>query len=170
MKPVQLDGILADMRVHAKEDILMDFRELIVRRKRDKDLVADPVHIDHNLPGILGHQQTAELSDHRPLPFVRCRRRAEWWWQIATASASAASDEQSGSSRPRSDSTICWTWRLPAAPYPVTALFTCSGVYSAMASPPWAAARRATPLTCPSLKALCAFFANTRVSMATQSG
>src|SRR3990172_6201637 len=103
MKAVQVDRILADMRIDAQEDLLLDRRKLIVGGEGHKHLVPDAVHIDYDLPRLFGYQTASELRDHRPLPLERCRSPAEGWWQMAMARASAASIERGGSRRPRSD-------------------------------------------------------------------
>ena len=72
--------------------------------------------------------------------------------------------------QPEQEATMRWTWDFSARPYPTTLILTSSGEYSARITEASATARRATPRTCESFKALFGFTAKKTSSTAAESG
>ena len=143
-KSVELQRVLAHVRVHAQRDLRPLVADVVVGGERHVHVVADALHVDDDPVRLLVEHAPAKERDHpwaggrywrqvRGLadrrfgagsgdPRIRgCRHRRpdggiECRWQIATASASAASCGDGGFGRPSSSLIICCTWCFSARP------------------------------------------------------
>ena len=138
---IQLQRVLAHVRVDAQRDLAPLLADVVEGRQRDVHFVPDALHVDDDpvrllvehaaaeksrssvrrrtvlAPGLRG--ATAARSARRGSAIVRRVRRAgrrrECRWQMATASASAASCGVGACRRPSSSLIICCTCVLLGA-------------------------------------------------------
>src|SRR5690348_8474489 len=109
-----------------------------LRLARDEDLVPDTRRFDDHMVGPARRDPPADGRDQARVSTpaataaVKCARPA---WQSAIATASATLSSRIGRSSRRTRAIICCTCFLSAAPFPVTAILTSEGVYSAISIP-----------------------------------
>src|SRR5690606_30794614 len=131
---VQHVGVLADDEVRVQEHLGAGIRQPEEGRHRGFQLVADAAAFDDEVRRHLAREAAAQGTDHRSrataaAPARRPARCRRWPWHNAAARASAASGAGSPES-PSSDTTMCWTCSLVAAPVPTTASLISRGAYS----------------------------------------
>src|SRR5690606_1812071 len=108
--------VLAHDQVRVQEDLLAGVGQPEERRHRRLQLVADAAALDQHVRRHLARETAPERPDHRSAATAGRPARRRWWpWHSAAASASAASGA-GWPERPRSDTTMCCTCALVAAP------------------------------------------------------
>src|SRR5207248_5915780 len=113
---VQRERVLADVRMDPQGEVCARVAQAVIRRQRNRDVVADAVDVDDDAVGMLLEDSAAQVGNQRTLycrqlagafrgaaPITPATRAGacEWTWQIATASASAASCGDGAAARPR---------------------------------------------------------------------
>src|SRR6185312_5144252 len=165
---VQHRRVFLDRVVREERDILAGLRQVVERRHRRLELVADAVDVDEQRRRLLGHELPAKAADHRRRLHASCGMpsRATLARTCACVSAIASASAASACSFSRRFSrtpTMCWTCVLSPAPVPTTDCLTSRAAYSLIVSPRLTTAQIAAPRAWPSFSAESAFFeTNTR--------
>src|SRR5262249_1363650 len=138
---VQLEGVLADVRVDLERDLARAVR-FSHRARGDRDQVADAIDVEDEAVGTMRDRRSTQARDHDATAFESGDASA---WQIATASASEACVDSGGAPRATIVCPIRATWPFSARPWPHTACFTRLGAYPAHSTPARAEATSTAP-------------------------
>src|SRR5208283_851675 len=157
-------GILPHHQVREQRHRLARGGQAIKRRHRRFELIADPVHVDHQERRLLGGEAAFEESDHPRLAasFNDVRTWPRSAWQTAAANASAAS-AATGPSSFRMLLIMSCTCAFSALPVPTTACLIWRVAYSNISAFASTVPQIAAPRAWPNFKALSGFrLTNTR--------
>src|SRR6185312_13375760 len=172
---VQRDSVFLVRVVRQQDHFLADVGQVVQRRHRHFQFVADAAGFHEHPWRALGDQGAAQSADHRRRPHIAgampvrasLARRCACVMAIASASAASACN---GSRTFNRIPTMCCTCSLPAWPLPTTACLMAFGAYSLTGKPHPTAAQIAAPRAWPSFNAESAFFAMNTRSIAASVG